>query len=219
MARLHGWDANTPLNAMVGPGIGLFNVDETLLTPAAPWDMAAQDAFINSGTPFGATDDGWAFAYEPDYQEWEYAGVPGGVRNGKRINRVDVSLSGSVTEFTQELIPKYMPGTDVSTWQTTEATPTPIGNIFQPRGHLLDTDYINNICVIAERQGQKIGGIFLIYNAMNVESFELGFEGDENRSSSDMTFNGHYGVNSQNATTGGWNPPCKIYLTTPSVAA
>jgi hypothetical protein len=204
---------------MVGPGIALRNVDESLLTPTT-WDAAAQNAFIASGTPFGATDDGWSFSYSPDYQEWEFAGVPGNVRGGRRITGVEVTLSGAIIPITESNMDAYIPGTEVTTWQTTATTPVRIGAKIQPTGLLLDADYYTNICVIAERQGQKIGGVFIIKNAINTEDFTLDFSGDEDRSTVDMTFTGTYGgADSQDATTGAWEPPCVIYLADPPATA
>jgi hypothetical protein len=218
MARLTGFTPDSPYRALVGPGVAIVNPNEALLSPAGPWDAAAQDAFLNSGAILGATDDGWSFSFAPEYAEWGFAGVPGNIRGGRRMRSAAVSVSGALTEITEGNVQRYMPGATTSVWQTAQTTPARIGTKIEHEGVLLDTAHINALCIVGERQGQKIGGIFIIRNALNVDEFTLGLSGDEDRSAVDMTFNGTYGVSNFNATTGAWKVPVTIYLSDPAVA-
>lgn len=214
MSRLHGWSPQTPYNCLVGPGEVLENVDETLLTPgAADFD---ENAFLASGRSLGATDDGWEFSYEPDYAEWEFAGVPGNVRGGRRITSAEITLSGSLTEYSEDNWKLAIPGLTAEDWMA-GATPTKIGNMYTHMGYLMDGNYVDNICLVAERQNTKTGIVIILYNTMNSEGFALGLEADENRSSSDVNFMASYGANSQDPETGSWIMPFKIYEPTPAV--
>lgn len=199
--------------------MAIANVDETLLTPSTPWDDAAVDAFIASGESLGATDDGLEVNYAPEYQDDEFAGVPGNVRGGKRFINCEVSVSGSFVEIYEANMRKFIPTVDVSTWQTTEATPTTIGSILEPRPYILDADYLNNVAIIGERSDSGAGMITIIYNAMNVEDFTLSLNGDENRSATDINLMASYGAQSFDQATGRFALPVKFYIETPAVVA
>lgn len=218
MAIRHGWTAQTANNAAVGPGLLLANVTESLLTPTTAWNKTAQDAFINSGVKLGATSGGLEFAYSPDYQEWEFDGVPGNIKGGRRITSAEIRISGSITEITEANILKGMPGATSVNWSTTETTPTVIGKKITNDGIMLDSNYLSNLCLVGERQGQATGIVILVYNAINTNDFTLGLNADEDRSEVDVDFLGTYGTNAQNTTTGGWNMPFSMYVQTPATA-
>jgi hypothetical protein len=216
MARFNGWSPQTAYRAAVGPGVAVANLDEAMLT-AATGDAELTDAeiaaIINSGDILGATDDGLSFDYEPEFQDWEFAGVPGNIRGGRRLISATVSVEGSFTEITPENMQKFIPNLDAEDWEL-GTTPTKIGDILTPRPYIVDTDYMDNLAIIAERQGTNIPLVVMIYNVMNSEGFSLSLEGDENRSATDVTFTGSYGSQDFDASTGRFGMPFKLYLPT-----
>lgn len=218
ISRFQGYSPDTPLRTIYGPGVCVANVDEALLTPAGPFDDAAVQAFINSGEVLGATDDGLELTYEPEYQDDEYAGVPGNVRGGKRFINCEISVSGSFVEVYTANMQKFIPTLDATPWQTTEATPTPIGDILEPRPYILDSDYMNNVAIIGERSDSGAGMISIIFNAMNSEGFTLSLAGDEARSATDINLMASYGAQAFDTATGRFALPLRMYLETPAVA-
>lgn len=221
MARFHGVSPQTPYRAFAGPGLALANIDETLLTPnTAMTDDQLVEAILGSGDMLGATDDGLSFSAEPDYQDWEFAGVPTGIRGGKRLISVEAQVEGSFTEMTTQNMKKFVPYLDTTPWEIgPEAGKRTLGDILEPRPYIVDSDYMDNVAIIAERQGTMVPLIIIIYNAFNSEGFELALEGDENRSSTDVTFMAHYGQQTYDLTTGRYGVPYKIYTPEPAVLA
>jgi hypothetical protein len=216
MARFNGWSPQTAYRAVVGPGVAVANLDEALLTPA-DGDAALTDveiaAIVQSGDILGATDDGLSVDYEPEFQDWEFAGVPGNIRGGRRLISATVTAEGSFTEITPANMSKFIPNLDVEDWEM-GLTPTKVGDILTPRPYIVDADYMDNLAIIGERQGTNIPMVVLIYNAMNAEGFSLSLEGDENRSATDVSFTGSYGIEGYDEATGRFAIPFKIYLPT-----
>ena len=216
MARFNGWTPQTAYRAVVGPGVAVANLDEALLN-ASTGDAVLTDAeiaaIINSGDVLGATDDGLSVEYEPEFQDWEFAGVPGNIRGGRRLISATITAEGSFTEITPENMSKFIPNMDAEDWEL-GTTPTKVGDILTPRPYIVDTDYMDNLAIIAERQGTNIPLVFLIYNVMNAEGFSLSLEGDENRSSTDVSFTGSYGAQDFDVSTGRFAMPFKMYLPT-----
>jgi hypothetical protein len=205
----------------VGPGVAVANIDEDLLT-AATGDATLTDteiaAILNSGDILGATDDGLAVDYDPEYQDWEFAGVPGNIRGGRRLISATITVEGSFTEITPENMAKFIPNLDAEDWML-GTTPTKIGEILTPRPYIVDADYMDNIAILAERQGTLHPMVIMVYNAMNAEGFSVSLEGDENRSATDVSFTGSYGAQDFDATTGRFGMPFKIYLPSEYVPA
>lgn len=220
MARFHGWSPSTPYRDVVGPGVAVANLDETLLTPATgtTLDDTQITAIIASGDVLGATDDGLEVEFSPEYNEDEYAGVPGNVRGGKRFVSAEVTASGSFTEITADNMKKFVPTLETAPWNV-GATPTKIGDILTIRPYIVDADYMDNLAIIGERKGTNLPIVIMIYNVTNAEGFSLGLNGDEARSATDVSFMGSYGLQTWDEATGQFSVPMKIYLPTPAVPA
>jgi hypothetical protein len=221
MARYNGWSPQTAYRAVVGPGVAVANLDETLLnatTGDAVFSDAELGAILNSGDILGATDDGLSVDYEPEFQDWEFAGVPGNIRGGRRLISATVTAEGSFTEVTVDNMKKFIPNLDSEDWEI-GTTPTKIGDILTPRPYIVDADYMDNLAIIGERQGTNVPMIVMIYNVMNAEGFSLSLEGDENRSATDVSFTGSYGVQDYDEATGRFGMPFKIYLPSEFVPA
>lgn len=213
MARLSGFTPNTPYRAVVGPGLLIANADLTLLeSTTATFDA---DAFINSADWYGATDAGGTLNFEPDWQNWEFAGVPGNVKGGRRMTGANISLAASITEFYGENLARALPGVDSAVWQS-GATPTVHGDKLTFRTYVRDSDYLDNVCLIGERVDTKAGIIAVIKNAMNTDNFSLELSGDENRSNSDITLSASFSADDFDPATGGWRLPLTIYVSTPT---
>lgn len=219
MAKFSGFTPLTPMADVVGPGLMVANPDEALLTPTTGTTLTDEQikAFIDSGVPFGATDDGLEFEYAPDFEEDTYAGVPGNVRGGRKLTSAEISMGGSFTSITEENVKMFVPNMESEEWSVgAEGTETQIGNILTPRSYLLDADYIDSIATIGERKGTNLPIVVIIYNAMNAESFSLSLNGDETRSNTDVSFMASYGANTWDQATGTFRMPLRIYLPTPA---
>ncbi len=220
MARFSGFSPNTPYRDVVGPGVAVANVDETLLTPTTGTTLtdAQIQTFLASGEMLGATDDGLEISFEPEYNEDTYAGVPGNVRGGKRFVSAEVGASGSFTEITTENMKKFIPMLETAPWNVGASTTiTQIGDILTIRPYLVDADYMSNLAIIGERKGTNLPLVVVIYNVSNAEGFSMSLEGSEERSSTDVNFMGSYGTQTYNSVTGQFDVPIKIYLPTPAV--
>lgn len=220
IAKYNGYSPQTPYRTVYGPGVAVSNVDEALLTPATGTTLTDAQimAFINSGDVLGATDDGLELTFEPEYNEDEFAGVPGNVRGGKRFVSAEVGMSGSFTEITTANMKKFIPMLKTADWNVGSTTPTQVGDILTIDPYIVDTDYMQNLAILGERNGTNIPMVSIIYNVTNSEGFSLALSGDETRSNTDVNFQASYGQQTYDAITGQFAVPLKMYLPTEAVA-
>ena len=159
--------------------------------------------FLNYGEaderPLGATRGGNTFTVEQDVREMEIDGLPGPLAGARRIVTVRPTIEANLLEL----------GTDNMLLALTGAEATAIDQDGGGGGNTHDSirrsrsialsDYITNIALVGEVLGTTRRGIFIVYNAISTENFEIGTS-DEDEAVLTLTLAGHFNAADLDAT-------------------
>jgi hypothetical protein len=142
--------------------------------------------FLNYGEKnavcLGATEGGNAFGIENDFRYMSFDGEAGAVAGGHRLVGSTPKIVANMIEINYRLLNIVLPGSNV-TFASGAAT------IKRAIRRLLESDYIQNIAIVAEHGGTGAFIVFKIKNAVTIENIEIPFE-DGSESVVTCTFSG-----------------------------
>lgn len=169
MARKHGVTTNTYKKFIVDSGACYLNYSES-------------DELL-----LGATRGGSSFLIETEYRDMPADGAKGPVVGGRRITRVDASLTVNFVELSSVLLSRVLPGSAIADY----GSPKTHDEITRSLAIAL-TDYATNVALVGEVTGGGANAAeFILYNALVDGNFELALaDGDEPVLTA--TFKGHF---------------------------
>jgi hypothetical protein len=94
-----------------------------------------------------------------------------------------------------------------------------IGTTLTPKGFIENSDYLRNVVLVGEREGSAIGFVAVLFDALSDNELSIELPDDEGSAAVDVTWKGHLGVQSYNASTGVWTPPFRLNLLDPVLAS
>jgi hypothetical protein len=165
-------------------GIRTETVDHFLVDAGA--------VYVNLGETderlLGATRGGNSFAIEQDVREPEIDGSPGPLKGTRRIVETRPTLTANLLEITRENIMMAIAGAEAEAYpDDTAATHDEI----RRRRNITAADYVKNIALVGTINGSDEPVIFIIYNALQTDNFELGTE-DRDEGVLTLTLTGHF---------------------------
>jgi hypothetical protein len=171
MNRQHGITANTYKRLVIDSGAVYKN-----------YGVAGGNILL------GATRGGNTFTIESEYREMEVDGAKGPLKGMRRITKVTATLVANFIEISSNIIQMALPGSI----GTTTASPAS-WDIIKRSLEIALTDYVTNIAIIGEVNGQSKPSVLILKNALADGNFEIGFE-DNNESVLPVTFKGHFSL-------------------------
>lgn len=165
-------------------GITTKTVDHFLVNAGA--------VYINLGEAderlLGATRGGSTFNIEQDVYEPEIDGSPGPLKGTRRIIESRAQLTTNLLEVTKENVMMAIAGS--SSIPYPDPTATTHDEITRSR-NIVAADYVKNMALVGTISGSDEPVIFLIYNALQDENFEIGNE-DRGEGVLELTFTAHF---------------------------
>lgn len=136
----------------------------------------------NNQRLLGATEGGNQFGLETEYRKMSFDNVKGELTGSHRIIGSIPKIIANIIEINYELLNMALPGSFI-TFQS--------GSVEIKRAikKLLESDYINNISIVAQHGGTGCYIVFKILNAITIEDIEIPFE-DSAESVIECTFAG-----------------------------
>lgn len=123
----------------------------------------------NNQVLLGATEGGNQFGLEIEYRKMSFDNVKGDLINSHRLIGSVPKIIANIIEINYELLNIALPGSFI-TFQS--------GSVEIKRAikKLLESDYINNISIVAQHGGTGSYIVFKILNAITIEDIEIPFE-------------------------------------------
>lgn len=175
---LSGVNPNTPHNLVLDCGILYKNIDIAALR--AGTGVAAA---LAGATVLGATRGGATFTTNKESRQVEVDGLRFPIKGLERIDMFRPELTCTLIELTQANLQLLMGA------HTTTALPNSWAEIV-PDIEIDESDYIDNIALLATHSGSADELIVVLENVLMVEGMELPFE-DKNELAIACTFRGH----------------------------
>lgn len=150
----------------------------------------------------GATTGGIKFASTPTFKDFgdDVDNCPKNMMELKRIESIDVKISGTFVTVTAAVAKKLMAAADIGTSDQTKIT---------PRNDLKTEDFADLWWVgdYSDKNGATNGGFVAIHvmNALNTGGFQLQ-SGDKSKGQFPFEFTGHYSIDSQDVV------PYEVYI-------
>lgn len=165
-------------------GISSTTVDKFMVDAGA--------VYLNLGEAnerlLGATRGGNSFSIEQDVREPEIDGSPGPLTGTRRVVEVRPTLTANLLEITRENIMLAIAGSEATAYPD-EAAAT--HDSIRRRRNITAADYITNIALVGTISGSDEPVIFIIYNALQTDNFEIGTE-DRDEGVLELTLTGHF---------------------------
>lgn len=136
----------------------------------------------------GATRGGNSFTVEQDVYEPEIDGSPGPLKGSRRIIESRPKLTANLLEITKENLMIALAGS------TSTPTPDPSAathDSIRRTRNIIGADYIKNIALVGTISGSDEPAIFLIYDGLQDDNFEIGSE-SRGEGVLTLTFTGHF---------------------------
>ena len=150
----------------------------------------------------GATTGGIKFSAPPTYSDFgaDIDNCPKNMMEFKRLESVEVKISGTFVTVTTETAKKLMAAADIGTSDQTKIT---------PRNDLKTEDFADLWWGgdYSDKNGATNGGFVAIHvmNALNTGGFQLQ-SGDNSKGELPFEFTGHYSIDAQNVV------PYEVYI-------
>jgi hypothetical protein len=170
--QTHGITADTVKNMLLDAGAVYVNygeVDERLI---------------------GATSGGNSFTVEREIKEIEIDGARGKVKGARRIITENASLTINLLEMSVENFKMALTAADVSDVMDDTGT-TKIADKIQPRGQILDSDYLKNVALVTTVSGTDQPCVIILYNVLADDEIELELE-DKEEGKPEIVLSAHY---------------------------
>ncbi|MBH8601187.1 hypothetical protein [Thermoactinomyces sp. CICC 23799] len=170
--QTHGITADTVKNMLLDAGAVYVNygeVDERLI---------------------GATSGGNSFTVEREIKEIEIDGARGKVKGARRIITENASLTINLLEMSVENFKMALTAADVSDVMD-EGGSTKIADKIQPRGQILDSDYLKNVALVTTVSGTDQPCVIILYNVLADDEIELELE-DKEEGKPEIVLSAHY---------------------------
>jgi hypothetical protein len=94
-----------------------------------------------------------------------------------------------------------------------------VGYTYTPRGYIDNADYIQNVVLVGEREGSRVGFVAVLFDALSDNELSLELPDDEDSTAVDIVWKAHMGAQSYNADTGVWRPPFKLHFLDPAIVS
>lgn len=157
--------------------------------------LDAGAVYKNYGEPdeklIGATSGGNTFTVEREIREIEMDGARGKVKGARRIITENASLSINLLEMSVENFKMALTAADVSDVVDPDDGVTKIADKIQPRGKILDSDYIKNVALAATVSGTDQPVVIILYNVLSDGEFSLQMQ-DKDEGKPEITLSAHY---------------------------
>ena len=150
----------------------------------------------------GATTGGIKFSAPPTYSDFgaDIDNCPKNMMEFKRLESVEVKISGTFVTVTTATAKKLMAAADIGTSDNTKIV---------PRNDLKESDFADLWWVgdYSDKNGATNGGFVAIHvmNALNTSGFQLQ-TGDKSKGQFPFEFTGHYSIDAQDVV------PYEVYI-------
>lgn len=135
----------------------------------------------------GATSGGNTFTVERETREIEIDGVKGKVKGMRRLISENAMLTVNLKEMSADNIKLALNGAV----DTTDLT----HDVITSKGDIADTDYLDNVAIVAPVLGKDTPCIIVLSNALSDgDSLEMSLE-DDNESTIELQLSAHYDPN------------------------
>ncbi len=135
----------------------------------------------------GATEGGNTFTVEREIREMPFDGLKGKTKGARRIIREDAKLTVNLKELSAENIALALAGAVVVDFPESISTHKEI----RSSGTIVDTDYTDNVALVATISGSDIPVVILVENALSDGNFEIGAV-DKDEAVIPVEFSAHY---------------------------
>jgi hypothetical protein len=135
----------------------------------------------------GATEGGNTFTVEREIREMPFDGLKGKTKGARRIIREDAKLTVNLKELSAENIALALAGAVAVDFPESTSTHKEI----RSSGKIIDTDYTDNVALVATISGSDIPVVILVENALSDGNFEIGAV-DKDEAVIPVEFSAHY---------------------------
>ncbi len=135
----------------------------------------------------GATEGGNTFTIEREIKEIEVDGTRGKTKGLRRIIGEDAKLVVNLKEMSAENIALALAGSIVSDFPSVTATHEEV----RSTGDVSDSDYIDNVALVAKISGSNVPVVCIVENALSDGNFEIGTSHND-EAVIPVTFSAHY---------------------------
>lgn len=170
--KTHGITTETVKNMILDAGAVYANYGET------------------SERLIGATSGGNTFAVEREIKEIEIDGARGKVKGARRIITENASLTINLLQMSKENFKLALTAADTSDVFDTDGV-TKIADKIEPRGKILDSDYLKNVALVTTVSGTDRPCIIILYNVLADDEIELELE-DKEEGKPEIKLSAHY---------------------------